>query len=148
MAKQIEDPLPEDGQRALAGLVNMTSFDVNSVIHNKTAGYVYRWINQKEMRVDHVRSLGWEVVNQTNDPHVKGGHWHVTGLWKSGDRILMRCKEESFYARKEKQRNRFSALLEAQAKETLELDAEKLSRAISRPGRVHNVRTEYEVEEE
>ena len=110
MPKTLVNPTAEEGLRALQGRTNVTSWDVVSEVHDRTPGYVYRWVNKNEMRVDHMKAMGWEVVNMTNDS-ARAGTWNDgAGAWKSGDRILMRLTEYLYYSRKDEKAKRMSRL--------------------------------------
>ncbi len=121
----IPDPTAEESLAALQGRVNITSFDVESVVHGQDAEWSYRWVNKKQARVDHLKVIGWRVVG--HDDGARGGVWNEgAGAWMAnGDRILMKCRRDVFEARKEHQRSRFERLTK-DAKEQFHIDGYKL----------------------
>ena len=107
----ISDPLPEETVRKLSGLRNLTSFDIESYVHDQHVDWVYRWVNKKVTRVEHQKVFGWSVVVRgsfVEGNSARGGTWNEgAGAWMSGDRILMKCRRDTYVAREKQKKARF-----------------------------------------
>jgi len=127
----LENPTAEESVKALAGLRNLTSFDVESFIHDQHKDYVYRWANKKGHRVEHLKLFGWQTVSRGSSAPghgARGGTWNEgAGAWMAyGDRILMLCRRDLFEARQARKADRF--------KDTLIKDTNEFEETASRLG--------------